>query len=127
MIIENFYKSRKVRVYKNYAPSIRSERAGLMIVEEIPISTNGTEISGTIRATYYKNGERNIEENIKHGLGYEGVIEPVIVASRGRNPTNPSDRTVGSPTEQRLEVNMSGCSNTITTVEKDNYILEIKE
>lgn len=127
MIIEDFYQSREIRIYDNYAPSIRSERTGLMTIEETPISTNGTEICGTIRATYYKNGERNIEENIKHGLGYEGVIEPVIVASRGRNPTNPSDRTVGSPTEQRLEINTSGCSNTITTVEKDNYILEIKE
>lgn len=27
-----------------------------------------------------------------------------IVAMRGRNPNNPLDRTVGSPTEQRLEV-----------------------
>ena len=27
----------------------------------------------------------------------------VCVASRGRNPANPSDRTTGSPTEQRLE------------------------
>jgi len=47
----------------------------------------------------------------------------VACASRGRNPENPSDRTVGAPTEQRLEVNESGCSNTLTTVEKDNYIL----
>ena len=31
-----------------------------------------------------------------------------IVAMRGRNPTNPSDRTVGSPTEQRLEPNSQG-------------------
>lgn len=48
----------------------------------------------------------------------------VACASRGRNPENPSDRTAGAPTEQRLEVNQTGCSNTITTVEKDNYLLE---
>lgn len=48
----------------------------------------------------------------------------VIAASRGRNPKNPSDRTVGVPTEQRLEVNKQGTSNTITTVQKDNYVLE---
>lgn len=52
------------------------------------------------------------------------VIEPVIAASRGRNPNNPSDRTPGSPTEQRLEINQNGTSNTITTVQKDNYVLE---
>ena len=48
----------------------------------------------------------------------------VVGASRGRNPKNPSDRTVGSPTEQRLEINKQGTSNTITTVQKDNYVLE---
>ena len=52
------------------------------------------------------------------------VNEPFIVASRGRNPENPSDRTTGSPTEQRLEANMSGTTNTITTVVKDNYVME---
>lgn len=50
--------------------------------------------------------------------------EPFIVASRGRNPENPSDRTVGVPTEQRLEPNFSGCTNTLTSVAKDNYVAE---
>ena len=50
--------------------------------------------------------------------------EPFIVASRGRNPDNPSDRTTGPPTEQRLEPNMNGTTNTITTVQKDNYVCE---
>lgn len=52
------------------------------------------------------------------------VAGPTIVASRGRNPNNPSDRTTGSPTEQRLEPNTDGCSNTLTTVQKDNYLAE---
>ena len=47
-----------------------------------------------------------------------------IVAMRGRNPDNPSDRTVGSPTEQRLEINMQGTSNCLTSVQKDNLLLE---
>lgn len=50
--------------------------------------------------------------------------ESQIVAMRGRNPDNPSDRTVGSPTEQRLEVNMQGTSNCLTSVQKDNLLLE---
>lgn len=33
------------------------------------------------------------------------ILESQIVAMRGRNPDNPSDRSAGSPTEQRLEVN----------------------
>lgn len=55
------------------------------------------------------------------------VVEPFIVASRGRNPENPSDRRTGVPTEQRLEPNFSGCSNTLTTVQKDNYVAEPTE
>lgn len=46
------------------------------------------------------------------------VCESRIVAMRGRNPDNPSDRTAGNPTEQRLEVNMQGTSNCLTSVQK---------
>lgn len=52
------------------------------------------------------------------------VCESHIVAMRGRNPDNSSDRTVGSSTEQRLEVNMQGTSNCLTSVQKDNLLLE---
>ncbi|MGL5126329.1 MAG: DNA cytosine methyltransferase [Fusobacteriaceae bacterium] len=45
-----------------------------------------------------------------------------IVASSGRNPNNPNDRTIGASTEQRLEFDSKGTSNTITTVQKDNYV-----
>lgn len=47
-----------------------------------------------------------------------------IVAMRGRNPENPSDRTPGIHTEQRLEPNSEGICNTLTTVQKDNLVLE---
>ncbi len=50
--------------------------------------------------------------------------ESQIVAMRGRNPDNPPDRTVGSPTEQRLEVNAQGTSNCLTSVQKDNLVME---
>ena len=52
------------------------------------------------------------------------IFESQIVAMRGRNPDNPSDRTAGSLTEQRLEVNMQGTSNCLTSVQKDNLLLE---
>lgn len=52
------------------------------------------------------------------------IVEPVIAASSGRNPDNPSDLTTGIKTEQRLEINTEGVSNTLTTVQKDNYVLE---
>ena len=71
---------------------------------------------------------------INAGIGVKGngigsnnapkILLPCIAASRGRNPNNPSDRTPGAPTEQRLEFNTKGTSNTITTVQKDNYVVE---
>lgn len=50
--------------------------------------------------------------------------EPIIAAMRGRNPENPSDRSVGLHTEQRLEPNAKGICNTLTTVQKDNLVVE---
>lgn len=52
------------------------------------------------------------------------ILESQIVAMRGRNPDNPSDRALGSLTEQRLEVNMQDTSNCLTSVQKDNLLLE---
>lgn len=51
------------------------------------------------------------------------ILQPIICAMRGRNPENPSDRKCGSPTEQRIEVG-GDVSNTITTVQKDNLVIE---
>lgn len=52
------------------------------------------------------------------------VNEPRICASRGRNPENPNSREKGLNTEQRIELGPEGISNTLTTVQKDNYVLE---
>lgn len=51
-------------------------------------------------------------------------MEKTIVASRGRNKDNPSDRTPGNDVEQRLESNSRGIANTLTSVQKDNMVLE---
>lgn len=50
--------------------------------------------------------------------------EPIIAAMRGRNPENPSDRTAGIPLKQRLEPNQQGVCNALTTVQKDNLLIE---
>ena len=75
-------------------------------------------ICGTIR-TINSGGDKRVIE-------YKGeeIELPCIGASRGRNPENPSSRVAGEPTEQRLEINTNGTSNTITTVQKDNYAIE---
>lgn len=68
-----------------------------------------TTTASTVTARYYK------------GIGAH-KDNMCIVAMRGRNPNNPSDRTTGSPTEQRLEVNVQGTSNCLTSVQKVGQI-----
>jgi DNA (cytosine-5)-methyltransferase 1 len=60
-----------------------------------------------------------ITANHSKGIPYNMLQEPYCVAMRGRNPENPSDRT----TEQRLEPNSQGITNTITSVQKDNLVV----
>jgi site-specific DNA-cytosine methylase len=74
---------------------------------------NAKDTCTTITARYFKCGASD-----------PYIKEPKIVASRGRNPNNTSDRTPGNYVEQRLEVNENGTSNALTTVQKDNYVLE---
>ena len=56
--------------------------------------------------------------------GFKTAILPVVGAMRGRNPEDPSDRTAGVPTEQRLEINKKWFCNALTTVQKDNLVIE---
>ena len=95
-----------------------------ILVKEFGFMDNGTgkHQSNTV---YSENGlSPNITTVEGGGTQQIKVCESQIVAMRGRNPDNPSDRTVGSPTEQRLEVNMQGTSNCLTSVQKDNLLLE---
>ena len=102
----------------------------LPIVEEL--EPNTCLIQPKDRDYKKKNQPREVhieskDDGVSYALRTNGetmVIEPFIAASRGRNPENPSDRTVGAPTEQRLEPNFSGCTNTLTSVQKDNYVCE---
>ena len=55
------------------------------------------------------------------------VKQYICVAMRGRPIDNPSGRIAGLPTVQRLEPCVYGGINTLTSVAKDNMILEIME
>jgi DNA-cytosine methyltransferase len=51
----------------------------------------------------------------------------VCVASRGRNPENPKSRESGLNTEQMLEPRFDGKTNCLTSVQKDNLVMQIPE
>lgn len=105
--------------------NLRSD--GTMVVEKpIDIKVIG-QMDHTLDNTFESANRVYDKEGISPTIntcGGGGLQPKIIVASRGRNPYNPSDRTTGSPTEQRLEVNKQGTSNTITSVQKDNLVLE---
>lgn len=52
-------------------------------------------------------------------------VKSYVVAMRGRNPNNPTSRAKAEQYVQRLELNRNNVCNTLTTVDKDNYILEV--
>lgn len=53
------------------------------------------------------------------------VDDLVCVAMRGRNPDNPSDGTAGIHTEQTIEPRTDGKTNCLTSVQKDNLIMQL--
>ena len=59
------------------------------------------------------------------GIPFSQLTGPIIVAQRGRYPDNPSLRIAGLPTEQRFEPNLKGVCNTLTTVQKDNFVCTV--
>ena len=68
--------TRRGRVQENgtVSPTLTASQTGICKLEKIT-TTRGSEIASCVRASYFKNGSRNIEENIKSGKGYEGIIE----------------------------------------------------
>ena len=68
--------------------------------------------------------EKKRNSRLQGGNQEPKILESQIVAMRGRNTENPSDRTAGSPTAQRLEPNAQGMCNSLTTVQKDNLVME---
>ena len=87
-------------------------------------SNNGTQYYQQERV--YQMGEYSLclPANLPGGSYNYITDEKVCVAMRGRNPTNQSDRTPGIELEQTLEANTNGTSNCLTSVQKDNLLLE---
>lgn len=61
--------------------------------------------------------------NMSKGVPYNVCAEAVCVAQRGRYAPD-SGNKAGTPTTQHYEVQQSGKTNTITSVQKDNLIAE---
>lgn len=72
-----------------------------------------------------KSGTLSTCSHMRTAISGQVVFEPVCVASRGRNIVDGKRQDIlGAKTEQRLEPNLNGKTNTLTTVAKDNMVLE---
>lgn len=74
-------------------------------------------VSGSIAQRIYST--EGVSKTLASEAGGQGA-KTGLYAMRGRNPDDPSDSRTGAPTEQRLEKNSQGTTNTISTVQKDN-------
>lgn len=116
-------------IYTDIKPSItaREYKEPRSVMEVIQIGNIAEEknFSNPQTGRIYAVGGCSPTLSTMQGGGQEPkILESQIVAMRGRNPDNPSDRSAGSPTEQRLEVNTQGTSNCLTSVQKDNLVME---
>lgn len=107
----------EINVVGNYMPS---EHDSSRVVDTSGIAPTVKENHGTVTAIME---EANDSKKIIEYKGKE-VELPIICASRGRNLDNFNNEATENLTEQTLEVNTDGVSNTITTVQKDNYVIE---
>jgi len=100
-------------------PFIKIKSATLKGYEE---ATEGDSINLSVPNSETRRGRvgKQVDQTLDTSCN-QGVM---IGAFRGRNPENPLDRTVGSPTQQMLEINKEGISNTLTSVQKDNVVVE---
>ena len=79
---------------------------------ELPVTTRNSDTVSTIRATYYKSGERNVCENIENGNGYEGVVESNNVKQIGN--ISEGNSSWGNPQTRHI-YSAEGISPTLNT------------
>jgi len=114
---------------KNFiAPTLMTMQGGNrepMIIEEVKQIGSLSDKKTQSRTVYDTDAvSPTLCSGMDHGNTMPYICEQSIVAMRGRNPENPTSRTAGLHTEQRLEPNQEGICNTITTVQKDNMVME---
>lgn len=129
MIIEDFYQGREPRVYEGVAPTIRSEREGLKVMEAINTEEDGT--CRTIKGQYAKSSAANFCRG--NTFGATGVVECVPVrmvrteeGKRLRKAYENGEIHHGYNEHRELESRKDGIYNTLTSVQKDNLVLEKK-
>ena len=114
---------RLIHVLENTVPQkyyVDNEKAGTLLKT---LSKEAVESLSDTTSPVFTEIRNNIESAVENNES--AVLQNrVCVASRGRYKENPNLRISGLPTEQRLEPNLNGTVNTLTSVQKDNLVLE---
>jgi DNA-cytosine methyltransferase len=110
----------------NYYKGASKEQSDLKGRRQLVLKDLGNRIIGVQNDKKHSTASEHVyhKENDKGSLVFAHV--PKIItggAFRGRNKENPSDRTPGIDTEQRLEINETGKSNALTSVSKDSLVI----
>lgn len=105
------------RLYWTNIPDVTQPKdTGIMLKDIIEDAETEKEKSYCIDANYAKGASfEQYRSKSRRQLVFGGAF-------RGRNKENPSDRSPGIKTEQRLEINTTGKQNTITSVSKDSIV-----
>ncbi len=127
-VIGSLYTNVTRKFFRGLSPIARTVKAGnndlgVVMAEIKVIGTLESKFESRSRV-YDIDGVCPTLSTMSGGNHEPKIVEKQIVAMRGRNPDNPSDRTVGALTQQRLELNNKGLCNTLTSVAKDNLVLE---
>jgi DNA (cytosine-5)-methyltransferase 1 len=120
-IVDDTYKDRPPREYGEVSPTIRATAQFKVVAGQFQPVNRDYNKDGEPRQEHFETRKDDVANAVLTG-DRKNCVQ--IVAMRGRNPENPSDRTAGSPTVQRLEPNNKGLCNTLTSVAKDNLVLE---
>lgn len=105
---------------EKYSSTLTASMGG--VGANVPIIVDGKlDIKGQdqIKRVYDSDGVSPTLSTMQGGNRQPKIVEDFY---KNRNPDNPNDRTTGAPTKQRLEPKFDGTTNTITTVQKDNYV-----
>lgn len=91
------------------------------------VASEGDSINLTFPESDTRRGRVGVGQTLDTSCN-QGVLvssTPRIAPIRGRNPENPTSRETGLPTQQMLEINQNGTSNALTTVQKDNVVIQL--
>ena len=122
----NYFKTRAAN-FNNGKVNIRSEdgKATAILASSASIDISDSFIKVDTDLKVAKNQDK---ANCFTAGGNSGGLHSdmtLIVASRGRNPENPKSRESGLETEQHLEPRFDGKTNCITSVQKDNLVMQL--